>query len=79
MRVTDNGVPNMSDEETFQVQVNNVAPGALSLQLSPAAIDENGVVTLDGTFADPGVLDTHTVSIAWGDGLSDTIPLARTY
>ena len=31
-------------------------------------IDENGSVTLSGSFADVGTLDTHTVLIDWGDG-----------
>ena len=33
-----------------------------------------GVLTplLNGTFADPGLLDTHTVVIHWGDGSANT-------
>ena len=27
----------------------------------------------DGTFADPGTLDVHTVTINWGDGSSHTV------
>src|SRR5690242_12744835 len=31
-------------------------------------IDENDRTTLTGSFTDPGTLDTHTVTIDWGDG-----------
>lgn len=43
-----------------------------SLTLSATSIDENGSVTLAGTFLDPGVLDTHTVVINWGPGETTT-------
>lgn len=41
---------------------------AASLQLASTIINEGGVASLSGTFTDPGVLDTHTVLIDWGDG-----------
>ena len=53
--------------DSLTVTVNNVAPTA-AITLASAAIDENGVATVNGTFTDPGVLDTHAVSINWGDG-----------
>ncbi|WP_143078297.1 hypothetical protein [Devosia psychrophila] len=31
-------------------------------------IDENGVLVLSGTVTDTGTLDTHVVTITWGDG-----------
>jgi hypothetical protein len=73
IRVTDNGVPSLSDEESFTITVNNVAPSNVVLGVADA--DENDVVTLSGSFFDPGIFDTHTVDIDWGDGSSDTIPL----
>ena len=50
------------------VTVNNVAPSNVSLSLSAPTINENGSTMLSGTFTDPGTLDTHTVTINWGDG-----------
>ena len=43
---------------------------AESLVLSAGVIDENGSVTLTGSFTDVGTLDTHTVMVDWGDGTS---------
>ncbi len=55
---------------TFNLLVNNVAPN--TIVLSSGSIDENGLFVLNGTFADPGTVDTHTVVIRWGDGSDDT-------
>lgn len=55
---------------TASVAVNNVAPEAGVLNLDTTMIDENGSVTLTGSFSDASSLDTHTVSIDWGDGSS---------
>ncbi|MCA9237635.1 MAG: PKD domain-containing protein, partial [Planctomycetales bacterium] len=56
--------------------VRNVAPSELVLA-PPAAIDENGVATLNLSFVDPGTLDMHTVQIDWGDGTPlETVVLA---
>jgi hypothetical protein len=57
------------------VVVNDVAPSSLQLALSAATIGENSSTTFSGTFADPGTLDTHTVTINWGDGSSSTLSL----
>jgi len=69
------------------VKVNNVAP-TLCIVVDPSAgdpvkgtsclnvsltINEGGSVTARGVFQDPGVLDTHTVTIDWGyDAFPDT-------
>lgn len=57
------------------VIVRNVAPNGLVLTVDgdemldgTLALDEGSEFTLVGTFRDPGVRDTHTVTIAWGDG-----------
>ena len=52
------------------VSVANVAPQFTSadLHLSKAIVLENDVVTLSGQFLDPGTLDTHLVTVDWGDG-----------
>jgi hypothetical protein len=55
-----------SIEETLQ----NVSPTVTGVTLSAPSILEDGSVTLSGTIVDPGNLDSHTVVINWGDGLS---------
>jgi hypothetical protein len=49
------------------VNVDNVAPTITSLDVTPQ-INEAGTVTLTGIYTDPGVEDTHTLEIDWGDG-----------
>ena len=61
--------------------VTNVAPS--NVQINPiATIDENGLAVLQLTFDDPGMLDSHTVQVDWGDGTIETLPVvagARTF
>jgi hypothetical protein len=52
----------------FLEEVRNVLPGNLSVNLSINVINENDIVDLSGTFSDVGLLDSHAVSIEWGDG-----------
>jgi hypothetical protein len=60
-------------EDTTVVTVNNVPPSFETLSLSPTGSVQPGVhVQLTGMFSDPGVLDTHSVMIDWGDGSSIT-------
>jgi hypothetical protein len=54
------------------VTVLNRPPAAAGLNLSAGVITESDTVTLDGAFADPGSLDSHTVVIDWGDGSAPT-------
>lgn len=51
-------------------RVVNVLPSQFSLALQNNSITENGFASLSGTFLEPGVLDTHVVTIDWGDGSS---------
>ncbi|MCC7476219.1 MAG: hypothetical protein IT425_12555 [Pirellulales bacterium] len=63
-----------SDTDSFLVDVANVAP-SLVVQLDQT-IDEGQLLDLSGTngapplglFIDPGLLDTHTATVNWGDG-----------
>jgi hypothetical protein len=48
--------------------VTNAAPVLITLQAPTGAITEGSSFSLSGTIADPGVQDTHTVGINWGDG-----------
>ena len=61
-----------SDSDTVDVIVSNVAPTAVTTNLSASSINENDTVALSGTFNDPGVLDTHSVVVSWGDGSPNT-------
>jgi endonuclease G len=77
--VTDGSAATGSASAT--TNVTNVAPNTLTVGLSASAIDENGTLTVSGSFADPGSADTHTVTINWGDGSSTiNLPLgSRSY
>ncbi|MCA9204730.1 MAG: cadherin-like domain-containing protein, partial [Planctomycetales bacterium] len=56
------------DSDTATISITNVAPTLDPLILSSTAVDENGMVTVNGTFNDPGALDVHQVVIDWGEG-----------
>ncbi len=64
LRVTDSD--GESDIATTTLTVNNVAPKVSTLTLSSATINEDGSVTVTGSFSDVGTADTHTVLIDWG-------------
>ncbi|MFO0937166.1 MAG: PKD domain-containing protein [Gemmataceae bacterium] len=71
VRVTD--AYGASDVATAVINVTNVAPVVSPLTLSAPAIDENGVLTVNGSFSDPGVADSHTITFVWGDGSPNTV------
>ena len=50
-----------------QVTTTNVAPTVDAT----ATVADDGTVTLAGTATDPGLADTHTATIDWGDGVSE--------
>ena len=74
---------------SLPVTVQNVAPVVDSLGLDSYEIDENGNVSISGSFTDPGhdfwllnpdtgleeliSQETHTVTINWGDASDDTV------
>jgi hypothetical protein len=67
--ITDNhGATDSTPLGLFLEEIHNILPDNLSVQVAGTAIDENGLVGLSGSFTDPGVLDTHEVTIDWGDG-----------
>ena len=62
----DNG---LTDTDSTDVTVTNVAP-SLTLTSCPVAPNQVGTdVSFAGTFTDPGVNDTHTMTVDWGDGV----------
>jgi murein DD-endopeptidase MepM/ murein hydrolase activator NlpD len=63
----------LTDDDTTTVTVLNVAPTVAAVGDS---IDEAGVATVHAEFFDPGTLDTHTASIAWGDGSVQAVSVA---
>ena len=58
-----------SDTESTTVTVNNVAP---AITVSGDTIDENGFATVTGTITDPGIEDTFSLTIDWGEGPPET-------
>jgi PKD repeat protein len=60
---------------TFAVTISNVAP-AVTLSPMPSAT-EGESVTAFATFADPGMADTHTATIAWGDGETESVTASQ--
>lgn len=70
----------MSTSGSFQFGVRNVAPAFGTI--SSVTINENEVATLSGSFTDPGVHDTHTLIVNWGDGTNSPAmidPVSRTF
>ena len=57
-----------SQLDTIGVTVNNLNPQIDKLNLSLNTINENDKTQLMVEFSDVGTLDTHKVSIDWGDG-----------
>jgi hypothetical protein len=50
----------------------NTAPSNATVTASAGTINENDSVSISGGFVDPDTADTHTVTIAWGDGSANT-------
>jgi PKD repeat protein len=64
------------NEYITAVTVNNVPPTIISLSGPPTDPVQLGTpITLNGVFTDPGILDTHSALIEWGDGQTTTIDL----
>ena len=67
------------DELRMRTQL-NVRPylaGPYMLQRALARFYARGAaLNLDASFLDPGFLDTHTVVVDWGDGVTETLPAA---
>ncbi|MCA9067551.1 MAG: matrixin family metalloprotease, partial [Planctomycetaceae bacterium] len=60
-----------TDSKSTDVTVNNVNP---VVTLDPVSdVNEGDSSYVSGTVTDPGVYDTHTVTIDWGDGHSEEV------
>ena len=71
--VKDDGTPQLSDDESITVSVNNVKPTITSLTKPdgtplPSSILIGGTVAIKVNFTDPGTNDTHTAQIDCGTG-----------
>ncbi|MEM2991262.1 MAG: Ig-like domain-containing protein, partial [Halobacteria archaeon] len=71
VRVTDNGSPQESDTEVFDIIVNNVPPTLLIS--GPGAIKEGELYTLNLSSSDPGQDTITSWTINWGDGSPEII------
>lgn len=72
LQVTDNFGKTATDTATLTVT--NTVPSNVVLN-GPFNINENGTVTLSGSFVDPGPVDAHTITVNWGDGTSSVFAL----
>ncbi|MCG8651522.1 MAG: PKD domain-containing protein, partial [Pirellulales bacterium] len=63
-----------STSQQATVVVSNGAP-TVTYSLNLAEVEEGTAITLSGSFIDPGINDSHTVSVAWGDGTVQTLTL----
>ncbi|WP_460202640.1 PKD domain-containing protein [Scytonema sp. NUACC21] len=66
--------------QTLPLNVNNVAPTAQALD--DFAVNEGTAISVNGSFTDPGILDTHSIKWDFGDGTileyTDTLPHSPT-
>ena len=67
---------------TSDLSVLNVAPTFKNLALSATSATEGAMLALTGDVDDAGTLDSHTVTIDWGDGTpiaAPTLPADGTF
>ena len=68
-----------SDQVTSGQTVNNAAPTVETPVITPSPSDEDEEVTASADFTDPGLVDTHTCQIDWGDGTTPTAGTVANY
>ncbi|MEZ6134980.1 MAG: PKD domain-containing protein [Pirellulaceae bacterium] len=75
VRVNDDDEKNAPVVATLVVNVQNIEPMNLVVTTDDldANITEGSSILLSGSFVDPGILDTHTVVINWGDATSNRV------
>jgi hypothetical protein len=57
---------------TTPLMVQDVAPTVALVSITPTELNEGNSATVTGTFSDPGVNDSFTVEVNWGDGSQPT-------
>ncbi|MBL8848245.1 MAG: hypothetical protein JNG89_01115, partial [Planctomycetaceae bacterium] len=68
VRVLDTALTTVHSTASPVLTVNDVAPIIAPAAISLPAINEGQSTTLSFTYFDPGLLDTHTIEVDWGDG-----------
>ena len=63
--------------QAVNIIVNNVAPTVIAG--NNQTINEGQSITFNGTFTDPGIKDTHTITWNFGDGTTATNTLTPTH
>ena len=63
---------------TTSEEVDNVAPTVASLGFTTGSIVEGGTVTLVGLVTDPGINDTESVLVNWGDSSASAATVNQT-
>ena len=58
------------------VSPSNVGPAMGPLSVSPSSVVDHQTVTVSGSFTDPGIADTFSLTLDWGDGTSSSNSLA---
>lgn len=59
---------NASDSGTFQILVANLAPSCGPIVPVPPVVAVGAPISASAPFTDPGIEDTHTAVMDWGDG-----------
>ncbi|MCF7975639.1 MAG: hypothetical protein K9N55_17615, partial [Phycisphaerae bacterium] len=72
LKVTDH--QGASDTDTATVNLTNRDP--VLDDLAVTVLDANGHVTLSGSYSDEGTLDTHVLTIDWGDGVVQDVSVS---
>jgi PKD repeat protein len=67
-----------SDSDTFQVVVGNLPPSCGPIVAPIVPVQVGAPVIATAPFTDPGVEDTHTAEMAWGDGVSSAATVTET-
>jgi hypothetical protein len=66
-----------SNSATVNANLRNVAPSELSIAAEPAMLNEGASLSLSAAFIDPGVADTFSITIVWGDGQTTVTNLSQ--
>jgi CSLREA domain-containing protein len=74
LHVTDQG--GLTGADTAAVDITNVAPALDPPTVTPQPLAEGSETTMSVTFSDPAAADIHAVTVAWGDGSTDSLVLA---
>lgn len=76
--VADTDQPAMTATGSSNVTVSNANPSVIGLTLSSTSILENSTIVVNGSIGDVGTLDSHTVAINWGDGITTSATVDNT-